>query len=121
MTTMTTASKRKDLIMESQVIQKFKARINSVEFDDHTLYAITDSILEEINERFGEIYTDEFIKDLADVIELYFYKIDKLIVSELEWNMINDIENVEKFTDIQFSDYYINHINEQIKDGSYLK
>ena len=35
--------------------------------------------------------------------------------------MINDIENVEKFTDIQFSDYYINHINDQIKDGSYLK
>lgn len=107
--------------MESQVLQSFKARINSVEFDDYQLYMTTDRILEEIDDKFGTIYTDEFIKDLADVIELYFYKIDKLIVSELEWNMINDIENVEKFTDIQFSDYYINHINDQIKDGSYLK
>lgn len=107
--------------MESQVLQKFKARINSVEFDDHTLYAITDSILEEINERFGEVYTDEFIKDLADVIQLYFFKVDKLVVSELEYNMIDDIENAEKFTDIQFTDYYINHINDRIKDSSYLK
>lgn len=107
--------------MESQVLQSFKARINSVEFDDYQLYMTTDRILEEIDDKFGTIYTDEFIKDLADVIELYFYKVDKLIVSELEWNMINDIENVEKFTDIQFSDYYINHINDQIKDGSYLK
>ena len=107
--------------MESQVLQSFKARINSVEFDDYQLYMTTDRILEEIDDKFGTIYTDEFIKDLANVIELYFYKVDKLIVSELEWNMINDIENVEKFTDIQFSDYYINHINDQIKDGSYLK
>lgn len=107
--------------MESQVIQKFKARINSVEFDDYQLYTTTEFILEKINKAFEEIYTDEFIKDLAYVIQRYFVKIDDLIISELEWNMINDIENVEKFTDIQFSDYYINHINDQIKDGSYLK
>lgn len=107
--------------MESQVIQKFKASINSVEFDDHTLYAITDSILEEINERFGEVYTDKFIKDLAEVIELYFFKVDNLVVADLEYSMIEDIEDAETFQDIQFSDYYINHINEQIKDGSYLK
>ena len=107
--------------MESQVIQKFKARINSVEFDDHTLYSITDSILEEINERFGEIYTDEFIHDLAEVIELYFFKVDNLVVAYLEYSMIEDIVDAETFQDIQFSDYYINHINNQIKDGSYLK
>ena len=107
--------------MKSQIIQKFKARINSIEFDDHTLYAITDSILEKINERFGDIYTDQFIKDLAEVIELYFFKVDNLVVSELEYNMIDNIENAEKFTDIQFTDYYINHINDRIKDGSYLK
>lgn len=107
--------------MESQVIQKFKARINSIEFDDYQLYTTTEFILEKINENFGEIYTDEFIKDLAYVIQRYFVKIDDLIISELEWNMSKDIENVEKFTDIQFSDYYINHINDQIKDGSYLK
>lgn len=107
--------------MESQVIQKFKARINSIEFDDQTLYAITDSILEEINERFGEVYTDEFIKDLAEVIELYFFKVDNLVVSELEYSMIEDIVDAKTFQDIQFSDYYINHINNQIKDDSYLK
>lgn len=107
--------------MESQVIQKFKARINSVEFDDHTLYAITDSILEEINERFGEVYTDEFIHDLAEIIELYFFKVDDLVVADLEYSMIEDIVDAETFRDIQFSDYYVNHINEQIKNGSYLK
>lgn len=107
--------------MESLVLQSFKARINSVEFDDYQLYMTTDRILEEIDDKFGTIYTDEFIKDLADVIQLYFFKVDKLIISELEWNMLNDIEDAENFRDIQFSDYYINHINDQIKDGSYLK
>ena len=107
--------------MKSEVLQSFKARINSVEFDDYQLYMTTDRILEEIDDKFGTIYTDEFIKDLADVIQLYFFKVDKFIISELEWNMLNNIEDAETFQDIQFSDYYVNHINEQIKDGSYLK
>ena len=107
--------------MESQVIQKFKARINSVEFDNYQLYMTTEHILEEINEQFGEVYTDEFIQDLAAVIERYFFKVDNLIVSELEWNMSNDIKNAKSFKDIKFTDYYINEINDRIKDGSYLK
>ena len=107
--------------MESQVIQKFKARINSIEFDDRQLYMTTEYILEEINDKFGEVYTDEFIKDLASVIERYFFKVDDLIVSELERNMSDDIENAERFKDIEFTDYYINEINDRIKDGSYLK
>lgn len=107
--------------MESLVLQSFKARINSVEFDDYQLYMTTDCILEKIDDKFGTIYTDEFIKDLADVIERYFFKVDDLIVSELEWNMSNDIENAETFKDIEFTDYYINDINNRIKDGSYLK
>lgn len=107
--------------MESQVIQKFKARINSIEFNDYQLYTTTEFILEKINEAFGEIYTDEFIKDLAYVIQRYFVKIDDLIISELEWNMSKDIENTENFKDLEFKDYYINEINDQIKDGSYLK
>ena len=107
--------------MESQVIQKFKARINSIEFNDYQLYTTTEFILEKINEAFGEIYTDEFIKDLAYVIQRYFVKIDDLIISELEWNMYKDIEKTENFKDLEFKDYYINEINDQIKDGSYLK
>ena len=107
--------------MKSQVLQKFKARINSVEFDDYQLYATTEYILEKINEQFGEIYTDEFIQDLAAVIERYFFKVDSLTVSDLEWNMANDIENAKTFKEIEFTDYYINEINDRIKDGSYLK
>ena len=107
--------------MESQVIQKFKARINSVEFDDYQLYTTTEYILEEINNAFGEFYTDEFIKDLAYVIQRYFVKIDGLIISELEWNMSNDIKNAKSFKDLEFSDYYIDEINDRIKNGSYLK
>ena len=107
--------------MESQVIQKFKARINSIEFDDRQLYMTTEYILEEINEQFGEIYTDEFIQDLAAVIERYFFKVDGLTISDLEWNMVNDIKNAENFKEIEFTDYYINEINNRIKDGSYLK
>lgn len=107
--------------MESLVLQKFKARINSIEFDDRQLYMTTEYVLEKINDKFGEVYTDEFIRDLAAVIERYFFKVDNLIVSELEWNMSNDIENAETFKEIEFTDYYINEINEKIKNDSYLK
>lgn len=107
--------------MESQVIQKFKARINSIEFDDRQLYMTTEYVLEKINDKFGEVYTDEFIRDLAAVIERYFFKVEDLSVSDLEWNMVNDIENAENFKEIEFTDYYINEINDRIKDGSYLK
>jgi hypothetical protein len=107
--------------MESLVLQKFKARINSIEFDDRQLYMTTEYVLEEINDKFGEVYTDEFIRDLAAVIERYFFKVDNLIVSELEWNMSNDIENAETFKEIEFTDYYINEINDKIKNDSYLK
>lgn len=107
--------------MESLVLQKFKARINSVEFDDYQLYMTTEYVLEEINDKFGEVYTDEFIRDLAAVIERYFFKVDNLIVSELEWNMSNDIKNAETFKEIEFTDYYINEINDKIKNDSYLK
>lgn len=107
--------------MESQVIQKFKAHINSVEFDNYQLYMTTEHILEEINEQFGEVYTDEFIQDLAAIIERYFFKVNNLIVSKLEWNMSNDIKNAKTFRTIEFTDYYINEINDRIKDGSYLK
>lgn len=112
---------QKGKTMKSQVIQQFKARINSIEFDDYQLYMTTEYILYQINDKFGEIYTDEFIHDLADVISLYFFKVDDLIVSELERNMSDDIEDAETFQDIEFTDYYINHINDRIKDGSYLK
>ena len=107
--------------MESLVLQKFKARINFIEFDDRQLYMTTEYVLEEINDKFGEVYTDEFIRDLAAVIERYFFKVDNLIVSELEWNMSNDIENAETFKEIEFTDYYINEINDKIKNDSYLK
>ena len=107
--------------MESLVLQKFKARINSIEFDDRQLYMTTEYVLEEINDKFGEVYTDEFIRDLAAVIERYFFKVNNLIVSELEWNMSNDIENAETFKEIEFTDYYINEINYKIKNDSYLK
>ena len=83
--------------MESQLIQKFKACINSIEFDDRQLYMTTEYVLEKINDKFGEVYTDEFIQDLAAIIKRYFFKVDGLTVSDLEWNMDNDIKNAENF------------------------
>ena len=35
--------------------------------------------------------------------------------------MSNYIENAEKFKEIEFTEYYINEINDKIKNDSYLK
>ena len=49
--------------MECNIIQEFKGEIGEVEFDDKNIYYASQFILEKIEDKFGEVYNREFIKD----------------------------------------------------------
>ena len=77
---------RKNKKMDAKVIQQFTAIIvlekkhdkgNSyytIEFDDKGLFNSTLYILQTIEEKFGEVYNAEFVKDLKQAIETYTVK-----------------------------------------------
>lgn len=108
--------------MKSEIIQYFKAKINTVEFDDEMNYNSTGYILSKIEEKFGEVYTDEFISELSYAIERVSIKSEDFAYSELEWDMVRAINNAEKFETIYFYDPYIpKDLNERLATGEFTK
>lgn len=108
--------------MKSEIIQYFKAKINTVEFDDEMNYHSTEYILGKIEEKFGEVYTDEFIAELSYAIERVSNKTDHFAYSELEWDMTRAIDDAEKFETIYFYDPYIpKDLNERLAAGEFTK
>ena len=87
--------------MECNIIQEFKGEIGGVEFDDKNIYYASQFILEKIEDKFGEVYNREFIKDLRDTIETMEYKYD-----EIEFSYYG-------------SDWKIDSLNENIKNNKY--
>ena len=108
--------------MKSEILQRFQGRINTIMFDDEMNYNSTGYILDNIEEKFGEIYTDEFIAELSYAIERVSIKCDDFALSELENALVNAIELADKFEDIYFDYYYIpTDLNERLAAGEFTK
>ena len=108
--------------MKSEIIQYFKAKINTVEFNDEMNYHSTEYILSKIEEKFGEVYTDEFISELSYAIERVSIKSEDFAYSELERDLVSDIYAAEKFETIYFYDPYIpQDLNERLAAGEFTK
>lgn len=60
--------------MYIKTLQQFKGFINSVEFDDKGTFYSTQYVLGKIEEKFGEVYNDDFVKDLKQATETYTMK-----------------------------------------------
>ena len=122
--------------MKAKVIQQFTAIIvlekkhdkgNSyytIEFYDKGLFNSTEYILQKIEEKFGEVYNAEFVKDLKQAIETYTVKQEDFCAAYMERELVNAIEEAESFEDIQFDECDLSifsyYLNEKIKDGSYI-
>lgn len=52
--------------MQTNIENKFKGYINSIEFDKQKLFETLTFILIKIENKFGEIYNDKFIVDLRN-------------------------------------------------------
>ena len=103
-------------------LQEFKGFINSVEFDDKgTLYS-TQYVLGKIEEKFGEVYNDDFVKDLKEAIDTYAMKVEDFCAAHMEREFVNAIEDADSFEDVLFKEYIISdYLNHKIMDGSYSK
>lgn len=107
-----------------EIKQKFIRTINDVPINDKYIYNTMEYILDLIEARFGEIYNNKFIKDLAENIREIKDNTDSFSFQDLENDFYYTITNkdVEKFEDIQFDDYYYaEYLNERLKNGEYNK
>lgn len=109
--------------MECNIIQEFKGEIRGVEFDDKNIYYASQFILEKIEDKFGEVYNREFIKDLRDTIETMEYKYDEFSFAILEDDFYKAVKEAKFFNEIEFSyygsDWKIDSLNENIKNNKY--
>jgi hypothetical protein len=107
-----------------EIKQEFIGTINDVEINDKYIYNTTQYILDLIEARFGEIYNDKFIRDLAETIKKIKDNTDSFSYADLENDFYYEItnEDIEKFEDIQFNNYYYaEYLNERLKKGEYSK
>ncbi len=111
--------------MECSIIQKFKGEINGILIEDENNYCSTSWLLDQIEEKFGEIYNQDFVKDLSKTIETMYFKYDSFSYADLEHQFMNSINEAEKFNEIEFnyfgSTWKIEGLNEEIKNNKYEK
>ena len=107
-----------------EIKQEFIGTINDVKINDKYIYQTIEYILDLIDTRFGEVYNDKFIKDLAETIRKIKDNADNFSFDDLENDFYYVITNkdVEKFEDIKFVDYYYaEYLNERLEKGEYTK
>lgn len=108
--------------MQSEILQPFKGRINTVIIDTEAVYCSVNYILNTIENKFGEIYTDGFISALSWAIERVSIKCEDFAFSDLENSLTNNIETAEKFEDIKFEYPYIpSDLNDRLAAGEFTK
>ena len=111
--------------MKSEAVQGFKGKINGVEFDDENIFCSSEEILEHIEEKFGECYTDGFVKDLRDTVETIYQVYKKFSFNGLREDFGESIEKAEKFNGIKFlyegGDWLIESLNKKIAEDAFEK
>lgn len=95
--------------INSKIITNFLGKINGVEIDDFDSYITTESILQQISDKFPNIELNlEFIKDFSEAVKGY------MDYETLERDLEYSVNLAEKFEDLQFEDY--EEINKKIKN-----
>lgn len=107
--------------MKSKILTTFEGEINGIKFDDEKIYYSTEYILDTIEEQFGEVYNDDFVKELRNFIDIYMNNMDYPSYAKLESIMTSNIEDAETFERIIFTEPYIQHLNDGLSKGLYTK
>ena len=80
----------------------FNAVINGVVFDDQILYSVVKNFLTEFENKFGEIYSDDFVSDLAFYIhENYTWGTSKIF--EAQEIILQDLKKANYFFELVFT------------------
>lgn len=111
-------------MVKYEIKQEFIGTINDVEINDKQIYYTTRYILEQIEQRFGEVYNNKFIKDLAETIRKTKDNTDSFSYSDLENDFYYLITNKDykNFEELKFTNYYYaEYLNERLEKGEYTK
>lgn len=111
--------------MQTKIESKFKGYINSIEFDRQQVFEILTFILIKIENKFGEVYTDEFIEELKNEFDL----LENIISHEDIYNTIiilneisTNINNTTKFEELKLTKSpFFKYIEDNLSKGYYTK
>lgn len=88
--------------MKTKTLQDFKGVINGAVITDEMSYFIIKDFLTKLENKFGEIYNDDFIEDLSSL----FSENPKWLTSDIfdmHKTLLEDLEKANKFYDFQIS------------------
>ena len=114
-----------DDLYNRKILQNFKGELGGIITENENIYYSMDYILENIENKFGKCYNQDFIKDLYTNIENIRLKYDEFSFDKLENDFNYSIREAKNFSEIKFN-YYSNdsmldNFNESIKNNKYLK
>ena len=114
-----------DDLYNRKILQNFKGEIGGIIIENENIYYSMEYILENIENKFGKCYNQDFIKDLYTNIENIRLKYDEFSFDKLENDFNYSIREAKNFSEIKFN-YYSNdsmldNFNESIKNNKYLK
>lgn len=105
--------------MDAEILSTFTARINSVEFSDEKNFNSTKILLGHVESKFGAVYNDEFISDLAQFIEDAGLEINNYASSEYGYDPRWDVYHAESFEELRFNSNRASELNAKLESGAY--
>lgn len=108
--------------MDCKVNHKFSGTINGVNFDDEVLYYSVHYILSEFEYKFNTSIPHTLIDDMKHTLGNLYDDADNIPVGEIEWELVNIVDNAKRITDVQWSlwdygkDYWFSDINKKLSD-----
>lgn len=105
--------------MDVEILSTFNARINSVEFGDEKNFNSTKILLGHVESKFGEVYNDDFVSDLAQFIEDTGLEINNYASSEYEYDPRWDVYHTESFEKLRFNSNQASELNAKLESGAY--
>ena len=111
--------------METKIESKFKGYINIIEFDKQYTFEILLYILIKIKNKFGEVYTDEFIQDLRNefnILQNIMSNEDIYNINDILFEITSNISSADEFEQLQLtSSPFFEYIEDGISEGYYTK
>lgn len=101
-----------------------KTKQQKFELNLHDSYFVTHFILSRIEEKFGEIYNNNFVIDLTLAVSRYiFYNTATGSINELQKELYPEIENAESFETIPFTPFQstTTYFKGRLEDKEYTK
>lgn len=116
--------------MKCEIISNFCGKINDILIYDEEVYSSLKYIIECIENEFGEVYNDEFIKALKSELEnIKDEEIERVELEVVTEDLADCVARTDKFENIKFEYYQqiydytkeLEEFNEKLEKGEFNK